>query len=489
MPVIDPAARALLGELDRFLQWDLVTVSPWGAPAISPVGARLIPEEATVWTSTTVGYAAKVRNIKANPKVALLRSAPGQGSYLVRGEARVVAGDGTLNLAQLFRLMGGSGGARRFFATSVRDPFWSRLYRSYWHRFLIAVRIVDISTLGPAGWEVHRVARWSGRPRAGTPAAPARRRRGRGLLDSRGRDMLESGTPVALATVSRPGACPMVWPVSAVPAPGGAIEVSAGHPLPSEQLPRSSLAVRVIDDSFEVAQMVGWIGTLESGQGPRRLLPRATYGFIKPPGVVGDLAAGMAALVRGGSLAHPSQVTPPNLERAIELGGGEEGSQLSLRESGWVLLEQIFARRNAAAPWYAGMAALVSDPGQRHSLRLLAERARLERDWAHGLLARGSRRVGARRLAAGALALHPNPAAPEATALREEERVGRLLSRLRSQLPHEVAGPPVRVVAGPPGALGTPAERIRDRGLPEATLAAATAVAAALDRWKERSRG
>ena len=79
--------------------------------------------------------------------MALLRVHPDEPTILVRGEARVVAGDGTLNLAQLFRLMGGAGGARRFFATSASDPFWSRLYRSYWQRYLIAVRIVEISQI------------------------------------------------------------------------------------------------------------------------------------------------------------------------------------------------------------------------------------------------------------------------------------------------------------------------------------------------------
>ncbi|MGC1194510.1 MAG: pyridoxamine 5'-phosphate oxidase family protein, partial [Candidatus Dormiibacterota bacterium] len=153
MSEVGPSVGDLYSGLDRFLQWDLVTVTPWGAPSISPVGARLVPEEATVWTSTTVGYAAKLRNIRAHPRVALMRANAEEPPVLVRGEARVVGGDGTLNLAQLFRLMGGAGGVRRFFATSATDPFWSRLYSSYWHRFLIAVRIVEISTMGPNGWE------------------------------------------------------------------------------------------------------------------------------------------------------------------------------------------------------------------------------------------------------------------------------------------------------------------------------------------------
>ncbi|MGC2192462.1 MAG: pyridoxamine 5'-phosphate oxidase family protein, partial [Candidatus Dormiibacterota bacterium] len=387
MPDADPSVSDLYSSLDRFLQWDLVTVTPWGAPSISPVGARLIPDEATIWTSTTVGYAAKVRNIQANPRVALMRVHPEEPAVLIRGEARVLGGDGTLNLAQLFRLMGGAGGARRFFATSATDPFWSRLYRSYWHRFLIAVRIVEISTIGPGGWDALKVASWS-RPKSlsSPPARSPRPGRRSGLVDAKGRAMLEAGTQVALATVRRPGSAPLIWPVRAAPQVGGEILVDAGFPLPPGQLPHTSLAVRVIDDTFEVAQMAGWIGTLEPGQGSRRLRPRATYGFTKPPGVVGDLAAGVAALVKAAGLSHPSRVSSPDLARAVELGGATTAPQLELPEPAWILLEQIFARRNAAAPWYAGMAAVVPDRRLRRSLTVLAERAQLERDWAHGLL-------------------------------------------------------------------------------------------------------
>ena len=30
--------------LDRFLQWDLVTLNPWGTPVWAAVGARLLPD-------------------------------------------------------------------------------------------------------------------------------------------------------------------------------------------------------------------------------------------------------------------------------------------------------------------------------------------------------------------------------------------------------------------------------------------------------------
>ena len=485
----DPAVRDLFERLDRFLQWDLVTVTPWGVPSISPVGARLIPEEATIWTSTTVGYAAKVRNIQVQPRVALMRTHPGEPAVLIRGEARVVAGDGTLNLAQLFRLMGGAGGARRFFATSATDPFWSRLYRSYWHRFLIAVRIVEISRLGARGWEPMRVARWS-RPKTAS-TSPARRRpaRSRRLVDTKGRALLEAGSPVALATVRREGSAPMVWPVQARPQAAGLIRVVAGFPLPSGRLPHTSLAVRVIDDTFEGAQMAGWIGTLERGSDSRLLRPRAAYGFTKPPGFVGDLAAGVAALVRAAGLRNPPEVSSPDLARAIELGGGATAAKVELTESGWNLVEQLFARRNAAATWYAGMAAVVSDRRLQRTLTVLSERAQLERDWAHGVLTRGSRRVGAARLASGALGLRPNPAAPEATANREEAQIARLLRRIREELPPGVAAPPERS-EGIFRAAPAPGLRPgRERGLADAALATATSLAAAIDRWKEKPPG
>jgi len=474
--------------VDRFLQWDLITVTPWGIPSISPVGARLVPSEATIWTSTTVGYAAKLRNIRAHPRVALLRANPEEPALLVRGEARIVSGDGTANLAKLFQLMGGAGGSRRFFATSATDPFWSRLYRAYWQRVLVAVRIVEVASLGATGWEPLRIANWS-TARVIDPRPRRRRTRtDRDLIDMRGRAMLESGTPVALATVTREGSTPLAWPVTARPEKGGAIRVETGFPLPTGRLPHSSLATRVIDDTFEVARVAGWIGTLEAGQGSRLFLPRATYGFTKPPGVVGDLGAGLAAMLRVATLSGTPEVSSPDLARAVALGGGATLPRLELPERVWTQLEQLFARRNAAAPWYAGAGALISDRSQRVALSQLAAKAEMERDWAHALLARGARRVGAAELAAGAIALRPNPASWRRTAAREEGQVRQRLERLVEELPRGLAMPAANVTEAAEPQPSKPGWRGSEQALLGATVAAGSAVAAAVDRWAEHRR-
>lgn len=488
MPQANSRVSELFASVDRFLQWDLITVTPWGAPSISPVGARLVPDEATIWTSTTVGYAAKLRNIRAHPRVAMLRANPQEPPLLVRGEARIVTADSTANLAKLFQLMGGAGGSRRFFATSATDPFWSRLYRAYWQRVLLGVRIVEIATLGGAGWEPVRIADWT---RAGVNDASVPRQRGRAarrLMDVRGRVMLGSGVPVALATVRSAGSAPVAWPVSATSLKTGAIRVEADFPLPVGRLAHSSLATRVIDDTFESARVAGWIGTLEPGEGSRLFLPRASYGFAKPPGVVGDLGAGVAALLRVATNSRPAEVGPPDLARALEEGGAGSSPGLDLSEHAWRLLEQLFARRNAAAPWYAGMGALTSDRTQRVALVQLAEKAELERDWAHALLARGSRRVGAAQLAAGAIAFRPNLSRWRTTAAREEGRVRQLLERLVEELPPGVVRPPTKTPVGSELQPGQPGWRGSERALVGATLAAGSALAAAIDRWAERQR-
>src|ERR1019366_10367780 len=104
-------------------------------------------------------------------------------------------------------------------------------------------------------------------------------------------------------------------------------------------------------------------------------------------------------------------------------------------------------------------------------------------------LTRGSRRVGAARLAAGAIALRPNPAAPEATARREEPQLSRLLSRLVPQLPVGVGGPPERA-DGPSQSEPDPGGRVsKARGVADATLAAATPLAAAGARGAGRGAG
>jgi hypothetical protein len=488
LPQANSRVQELFASVDRFLQWDLITVTPWGAPSISPVGARLVPSEATIWTSTTVGYAAKLRNIRAHPRVAMLRANPEEPALLVRGEARIVGGDGTANLAKLFQLMGGAGGSRRFFATSATDPFWSRLYRSYWQRVLVAVRIVEVASLGANGWDPLRIASWSPAQVTG-PALPRRRSRARrDLIDVRGRAMLESGNPVALATVRTEGSAPWAWPVTARPEQRGALRVEADYPLPAGRLPHSSLATRVIDDSFEVARVACWIGTLEAGQGSRLLLPRATYGFTKPPGVVGDLGAGVAALLRVATLSHKAEVSPPDLVRAVKLGRGATLPRLQLPEAVWGHLEQLFARRNAAAPWYAGVGALTPDRSQRAELTQLAAKAELERDWAHALLARGSRRVGAAQLAAGALAFRPSPSSWRRTAAREEGQVRQLLERLVEELPRGLAWLPANVTETAETQPGKPGWRGSEQALLGATMAAGSAVAAAVDRWAEHRR-
>ena len=43
-----------LARLDRFLQWDLATVNPWGVPVLAATGARLLPASGEIWTSTLV---------------------------------------------------------------------------------------------------------------------------------------------------------------------------------------------------------------------------------------------------------------------------------------------------------------------------------------------------------------------------------------------------------------------------------------------------
>ena len=474
--------------MDRFLQWDLITVTPWGVPSISPVGARMVPSEATIWTSTTVGYAAKLRNIRAYPRVALLRANPEEPALLVRGEARIVSGDGTANLAKLFQLMGGAGGSRRFFATSATDPVWSRLYRAYWQRVLVAVRIVEVASLGATGWEPLQIGSWSPAQVAGPRPRRRRNRPDRDLINVRGRAMLESGTPVALAAVRTEGSAPLAWPVTARPEKGGAIRVETDFPLPTGRLPQSSLAARVIDDTFEVARVAGWIGTLEAGRGSRLLWPRATYGFTKPPGVVGDLGAGVASLIRAATLTRTPEVSPPDLARAVTLGGGATISRLELPERVWSQLEQLFARRNAAAPWYAAVGALSADRSQRVALCQLAAKAELERDWAHALLARGARRVGAAQLAAGAIAFRPDPSSWRRTAAREEAQVQRMLERLVGGLPLGLARPPASAAETVDPEPGKPGWRGGERALLGATIAAGSAVAAAVDRWAERRR-
>jgi hypothetical protein len=438
--------------LDRFLQWDLVTLNPWGTPVWAAVGARLLPDQGEIWTSTTVGFTSKVRNLTVHPRVAMMRWSAGGDPVVIRGEATVHSGDGTENLAQLFRLMGGPGAQREFFGISSEHPFWRRLYGEYWRRVLIRVRIVEVwSQAAGEGWAKHRVGRFT-LPRERRPPSPIgapRRRTHSGRLQLSGLQMLADGMPSALAVLDRPSRAPLALPVQARLRDGG-VEVMAPEELGSGAERRASLVTRVVDDSYEMARMVGWIGAVEGGEGWRRFSPRSVYGFVKPPGVVPDVAAGLvAALAAAGDR---SEVSRPRVRSSARQAAGETVPTLRLSPSAWSALERLFALAAADAPWLSAAAALARVPGERFQLALLAQRATMERDFAHSLLVRGHRPLAAVGLVGAARAARPTMRRALVEALRRE-RVREIVSDgLLQGLPSELTfGFPRR----PPGDAGS----------------------------------
>jgi hypothetical protein len=470
--------------LDQFLQWDLVTLNPWGVPVVAPVGARLVPGAAEIWTSTTVGYQAKVRNMTANPGVAMLRFAPGEPSVLVRGEASIIAGDGTANLGSLFRLMQGSSDLGPRFRRTMRDPLWALLYREYWHRILIRIRILEVEVVGGRGTSRHRIGEWRiPRPQRPRPAPGSRSSQtphGLGRLDPRGRQMLHDGLPAILAVPDRLGRAPLALPARVRQDRGGRIFVHDDAALPVGGVARASLAVRALDDSFEMAQMVAWIGRLERGQTWREFVPRSSYGFAKPPGLLPDFAAGLAAtLAARGPRPGPVTTAPRVAEAVAGSGLGDVSSALQLPETAWKSLERIFAFTNAAAPWYAAEALLTQDPETRGYLTYLAERAERERDWAHSLLLRGGRSVSPLTVGRGAIRARPRSLKPHAEAQRQDQILEVERESVRQELPPRLRGSvPRRLGSGPVPGIAVSSRRA---GL-GAAWEVATSLAALVDR-------
>ena len=424
--------------LDRFLQWDLVTLNPWGTPVWAAVGARLLPDQGEIWTSTTVGFTSKVRNLTVHPRVAMMRWSAAGDQVVIRGEATVHSGDGTENLAQLFRLMGGPGAQREFFGISSEHPFWRRLYGEYWRRVLIRVRIVEVwRPASGRGWDRHRVGRFTlpRERRPPSPIGPPRRRTYSGRLQLSGLQMLADGMPSALAVLDRPSRAPLALPVQARLRHGG-VEVMAPEELGSGAERRASLVTRVVDDSYEMARMVGWIGSVEGGEGWRRFSPRSVYGFVKPPGVVPDVAAGLvAALAAAGDR---SEVSRPRVRSSARQAAGETVPTLELPPSVWAALQRLFALAAADAPWLSAAAALARVPGERFQLALLAQRATMERDFAHSLLVRGHRPLATRGLV-GAARSARLPIGRAVVEARRRERVRQLAADgLRQTLPAEL---------------------------------------------------
>lgn len=473
-----------LDGLDQFLQWDLVTLNPWGVPVVAPVGARLTPASAEIWTSTTVGYQAKVRNIAANPGVALLRLAPGEPTVLVRGEASILDGDGTSNLDGLFRLMRGSNRLGPRFSKTMRDPFWSLLYREYWHRVLIRVRIVEVEVLAPRGPSRHRIGEWRiprFQRRRSAPASPNLLNPPRlGRLDLRGRQMLHDGVPAILAVTDRVGRAPLVVPARVRQDRKGRLLVHDEVSLPVGKVVRASLAVRALDDSFEMAQMAAWIGRLDRGQTWREFTPRSAYGFTKPPGLLPDLAAGLVATVAARRPRRGPATSAPRVREAVTTSGlGEVSAPLQLKETAWQALETIFACTNAGAPGFAAAALVTRDPQARSHLAYLAKRAERERDWAHSLLLRGGRSLSPVALGRGALLVRPRSSKPQVEAQRQDRLLEVEREILRHALPSHLRGSvPPRLGSRPFPETAVSSEEV---GL-GAAWELATSLAAAFDR-------
>ena len=481
MPEPDLSALAALGYLDRFLQWDLITLNPWGTPSVAPVGARLLPAEGTIWTSTTVGYAAKLRNLRMHPRVTLLRAPAGEPPRLLSGEAVIVPGDGTANLTRLFQLMGGPGGPREFFGVTAESPFWRRLYREYWRRVLIRIRIVEVGSLGPDGWEMQKLRPWR-QPRQRKLAAAGAGSRSPtaiGALDLKGWQMLADRLPTVLALAEAGGGAPLAFPVEVRTTSEGGVQVHAPGGLPAQRLAKTSLAVRVFDDSFEFARMVGWIGTLAEGDGWRAFQPRSVYGLAKPPGFLPDLAAGLAAGLMSARSGGSEGVTPPAVAVAAAGAPGQRAGTLALPPPVWGALQRLFVQAAALAPWYAGLASLAGDPKDRGWFSYLAQRAELERDWAQSLLVRGGRRVGPLSLGRGVLAARPRSGSARLEAARRDLVLERSRTVLRAALPASLSS-----------GLAHPLKEARHAGAPllgqpsllGAALTAAGSAAAALDR-------
>jgi hypothetical protein len=227
------------------------------------------------------------------------------------------------------------------------------------------------------------------------------------------------------------------------------VEVLVPEELGSGAERRASLVTRVVDDSYEMARMVGWIGAVEGGEGWRRFSPRSVYGFVKPPGVVPDVAAGLvAALAAAGDR---SEVSRPRVRSSARQAAGETVPTLRLPPSVWSALERLFALAAADAPWLSAAAALARVPGERVQLALLAQRATMERDFAHSLLVRGHRPLAARGLvgAASSARLSMGRAMVDA---RPRERVRQLvIDRPHQTLPPELTFGLPRT---PPGETG-----------------------------------
>ncbi|MHB1526289.1 MAG: pyridoxamine 5'-phosphate oxidase family protein [Candidatus Dormibacteria bacterium] len=482
MPEPDLSALAALGYLDRFLQWDLITLNPWGTPAVAPVGARLLPAEGTIWTSTTVGYAAKLRNLRIHPRVTLLRAPDGEAPRLLRGEAAIVPGDGTANLIRLFQLMGGPGGPREFFGVTAQSPFWRRLYREYWRRVLIRITVVEVGSMGPDGWAMQRLRPWR-QPRQRQPAAATTVRRSPtsiGPLDLKGRQMLSDRLPTVLALAEVGGGAPLALPVAVRITAEGGVQVHAAG-LPPQRCAKASLAVRIFDDSFEFARMVGWIGTVAEGDDWRDFQPRSAYGLAKPPGFLPDLTAGLAAGLMSARSGGVEGVSLPVVELAAAGAPGQRAEALALPPRAWSALQRLFIQASALAPWYAGLASLSGDPKDRGWFSYLAQRAELERDWAQSLLVRGGRRVDLWSLGRGVLAALPNSRNVRREATKRDLAMEPSRSILRATLPPGLSSGLARPLRHSPHASSPLSGRPSLLG---ATLTAAGSAAAALDRMR-----
>lgn len=137
---------------DGYRTAEVTTLTPRGSPSTFPLSGRWDPRTGTFLFTTSVGFARKARNVRRNPRMAILWSYP-VGSDLRPGPVVLVQGDGKVHddLAANAAAFAGMADAWADLQPSFR-MIWSSARWRWWCRYYLTRIFIECTPRRIRAW-------------------------------------------------------------------------------------------------------------------------------------------------------------------------------------------------------------------------------------------------------------------------------------------------------------------------------------------------
>jgi len=149
---IDSLPDWVTAVFDAYRTAEVTTFTPAGTPSTFPLSGRWNPRTGTFLFTTSVGFARKARNVRRDPRMAILWSYP-VGSGLDPAPVVLVQGDGRVrdDLAQNAVAFAGMAEAWAQAQPSFRMIWDSRRWR-WWCRYYLARIFIEVTPRRIRAW-------------------------------------------------------------------------------------------------------------------------------------------------------------------------------------------------------------------------------------------------------------------------------------------------------------------------------------------------